>query len=66
MAKRLPLVTGDEQDAFSSWRKVLKWRSGERAETKRRYRRRERRHSRRLEAEAWHEVDEALEAQRGQ
>ncbi len=51
MAKRLALISGDEQDAFSSWRKVLKWRSGERAKIKRRYRRRERREAQRQAAQ---------------
>lgn len=43
MTPRLPLVSGDEQDAFTRWRRVLAWRAGERAAIKRRYNRRVRR-----------------------
>lgn len=35
-----PLQDGDEQDAISGWRRVIKFRSGERSEAKRKYRRR--------------------------
>ena len=43
MAKRIPLTSGDEYDALTRWRRVLRWQAGQRAAIKRRYRRRERR-----------------------
>lgn len=45
MGRRLPMISGDEHDAFSGWRKVLCvfQRARVRAKTKRRFRRRERR-----------------------
>jgi hypothetical protein len=39
----IPFVSGDEQDALTGWRKVLKFRPGERKRIKRRYQRRVRR-----------------------
>jgi hypothetical protein len=39
----IPFVSGDEHDALTGWRKVLKFRPGERKEIKRRYQRRVRR-----------------------
>jgi hypothetical protein len=39
----IPFVSGDEQDALTGWRKVLKFRSGERKAIKRGYQRRVRR-----------------------
>ena len=36
-------VNGEEQDAFSCWRRVMAWRPGERKAIKRRSNRRERR-----------------------
>lgn len=42
MAKRA-CVKWDEYDAFTGWRRFIKWRAGERAEIKRRVNRRERR-----------------------
>ncbi|MCR4330293.1 MAG: hypothetical protein NUV49_00160 [Patescibacteria group bacterium] len=47
MDRKIPMSNGDEFDAFTNWRKVLKWRSGERASVKRGYRRRVRRGERR-------------------
>lgn len=41
-----PPVGGDEQDAFSGWRRVIKFGRSERAKTKRRAARRERRQAR--------------------
>lgn len=38
--KRIPLIDGAEHDALTSWRKVLKFRSGERKAIKRQYNRR--------------------------
>lgn len=45
MGRRIPMVSGDEHDAFSGWRRVLCvfQRARVRAKTKRRFRRRERR-----------------------
>jgi hypothetical protein len=37
------MVTADEYDAFTRWRRRVIWRAGEVAKIKRRYRRRERR-----------------------
>jgi hypothetical protein len=48
--KRIPMKSGDEYDALTSWRKVLHWRAGERARIKRHYRRRERRINARWDA----------------
>jgi hypothetical protein len=39
--KRIPL-TPEEQDALTPWRRFIKWRTGQVAVIKRRYRRRER------------------------
>lgn len=39
---RGPLISGDEQDAVTGWRRFLSWRPGERAKIKRKIRRRER------------------------
>ena len=42
---QLPLCGGDEYDALSGWRKVLKFRPGARKRAKRQYQRRVRRQS---------------------
>ena len=36
------MISGDEVDALTRWRKYLKWRSGERKRVKQKYNRRER------------------------
>lgn len=45
MGRRLPMISGDEYDALTGWRRVLCvfQRARVRAKTKRRFRRRERR-----------------------
>ena len=43
MAKRIPMIDGDEMDAMTPARKIQKWRAGERRRIKTKYRRRERR-----------------------
>jgi hypothetical protein len=40
------IVTGDEQDAFTGWRRYLRWHPGQLAAVKCRARRRERRDAR--------------------
>jgi len=42
MPKRIPMISGDEVDALTRWRKYLKWRAGERKRVKQKYNRRER------------------------
>lgn len=44
--KRIRMKAGYEYDAFTRWKKVLRWRAGERKKIKRLYNRRERRQSR--------------------
>ena len=46
MAKRIKMISGDEFDALTRWKKYLKWRAGERKRIKRKYNRRERKQSR--------------------
>ena len=41
--ERIPLKSGDEYDAFTSWKDVCEFRTGQRARIKRGYRRRLRR-----------------------
>jgi|GEM_PF-6083279 len=36
------MISGDEVDALTRWRKYLKWRAGERKRVKQKYNRRER------------------------
>lgn len=43
MARRIPMIDGDEYDALTPWRKYIRWRAGERRRIKRRYNRRDRR-----------------------
>lgn len=43
MGPRLPSRSGDEHDAISGWRRVIRWPAGVRASIKRGMRRRERR-----------------------
>ena len=43
MARRIPMIDGDEYDALTPWRKYTRWRAGERRRIKRRYNRRDRR-----------------------
>ncbi len=43
MAKRIPMKTGDEYDAFTWWKRYCHWRPGERKRIKRGYNRRARR-----------------------
>jgi hypothetical protein len=37
MKIRIPLRGGDEQDAFSGWRRLLRWRPGDRKRLKKQY-----------------------------
>lgn len=46
MAKRIPMIDGDEMDALTRWKKYLIWRAGERKRIKTKYNRRERRQMR--------------------
>jgi len=48
MKRKIPMKTGDEYDAFTSWRKVLNWRAGERKHIKRRFNKKERKHLKRV------------------
>ncbi|MEZ2347832.1 hypothetical protein [Terriglobus sp. RCC_193] len=46
MAKNtIPMISGDEHDAFTRWRRFLHWRPGIRARVKRGYNKRRRRQS---------------------
>lgn len=51
--KRIPMISGDEYDCFTSWRRYRCWHAGQRAKIKRRYRRRERRAWRAACMAAW-------------
>lgn len=48
MTQELPFKSGDEQDALSGWRRVLRFRPGERKKTKNVYARRVRRWARKM------------------
>ena len=43
--RKVPMNSGDEYDALTRWRKCVKWGKGEVARIKRKFRRRERRAS---------------------
>lgn len=43
MGHREPMVSGDEYDALTRWRRFLRWRSGERVRIKRSFNKRMRR-----------------------
>lgn len=43
--KRIKLINGDEQDVFSKWRHMIRWRRGETKAIKRGYNRRFRRYA---------------------
>ncbi len=49
--RRRRIVTGEEQDLYTSWRRVLFWQRGERKKIKRRTHKRER-HEGRQESQA--------------
>lgn len=40
MQTKIPLKGGDEQDAFTGWRRLLRWRPGERKKIKQGYNKR--------------------------
>lgn len=40
--KRMPMKNGDEFDAFTRWKNLLRFRSGQRKKIKKKYNRRER------------------------
>ena len=42
MAKRIKMISGDEYDALTKWKRHIKWRAGERKRIKRRYNKRDR------------------------
>lgn len=48
MGHRVKMRGGDEYDAFSNWRKVIAANHSERAKTKRRFNKRERRHAKQV------------------
>jgi len=51
MNKEVPMVSGDEYDAFTDWRKVMTFKAGDRRRVKNAYRRRCRRHDQKLIAQ---------------
>ncbi len=50
--QRIPMAGGTEEDAFTGWRHLLKWKAGQRKAAKRKYHRRWRKQVRRQVREA--------------
>ena len=66
MRGSIPLKGGDEYDALTRWRRLLRWRPGERKAVKRQYQRRERREAKRaarMETEGRNEAQAEGEAE---